>query len=227
MLKAIIFDFDGIIAHTEPVHLKAFQAALGNLDLEITEEEYFESYLAYDDRTFFTKLFKERDFEHDEELIGDMMSVKSRHYDELMEGNIVFLPGAREFIKSACNMYPLAIGSGALESEIRQVLEYASVESLFKVIVSAEDVERSKPAPDVFIEALRRLNNLYADPQDKINPGDCLVIEDSVAGIEAALEAGMKCLAITNSYPGEKLSRAHLVRESLKGLSLMELEALF
>lgn len=226
MLKAIIFDFDGIIAHTEPIHLKAFQATLREYGMGITEEEYFEKYLAYDDRTFFRELLKDRHIEHDEQMVSEMMSGKSGHYDNLISGNIEFLPGVRGFIKSAGDKYPLAIGSGALREEIVVILEHAGIECYFKVIVSAEDVTRSKPAPDVFMEALRRLN-MEPRVSGTIHPRDCLVIEDSVSGIQAALSAGMKCLAVTNSYPAEKLSRAHLVREGLDGVLLSELESLF
>ncbi len=225
MLKAIIFDFDGIIAHTEPIHLKAFQATLCDYDMEMTEEEYFEKYLAYDDKTFFRQLLQDREFKHDEPLRHEMMRVKSAHYDELISGNIELLPGARELIKSVGHKYPLAIGSGALGVEIRQILEHAGLESYFKVIVSADEVERSKPAPDVFIEALSRMNQAF--PGSGILARNCLVIEDSVSGIEAALSSGMKCLAITNSYPADKLSQAHLIKDSLEGLGLGELEALF
>ena len=226
MLKAIIFDFDGIIADTEPVHLKAFQATLDYYGMEITEEEYFEKYLAYDDKTFFLKLLQDRGIECEESVLTEMMRVKSAHYDELINGNIKILPGAQEFVKSVGRKYPLAIGSGALGREIRQVLIHAGLESYFRIIVSAEEVERSKPAPDVFIEALSRINRAFLGP-GVIFAENCLVIEDSVSGIEAALAAGMKCLAITNSYPVVKLSQAQLIKGSLQGLGLDELEALF
>jgi len=226
MLKAIIFDFDGIIAHTEPIHLKAFQTTLRQYEIVLTEEEYYDKYLAYDDRTFFKEILKDRSFEHDEQIIADLMSIKSAHYEDFVIGNIELLPGAEGLIRSAADKYALAIGSGALRGEIVDILRYAGIESYFKVIVSAEDVARSKPAPDVFIEALKRLNK---DPlvSGTILSQDCLVIEDSVSGIKAALSAGMKCLAVTNSYPEDKLSGADLVKESLKDVRLSELESLF
>lgn len=226
MLKAIIFDFDGIIAHTEPLHLKAFQVTLGGYGMEITEEEYFSKYLAYDDKTFFRELLKDREIGPKELNIDEMMKVKSASFDELLGGNIELLPGAGEFIKKVARKYPIAIGSGALEGEIRQILKHAGLESFFKVIVSAEDVERSKPAPDVFIEALSQVNLAFPD-SGAIFAENCLVIEDSLAGINAAIAAGMKCLAITNSYPEEKLSQAQLIKNSLEELGLDELEALF
>lgn len=225
MLKAIIFDFDGIIAHTEPLHLKAFQATLGGYGMEITEEEYYSKYLAYDDKTFFRELLKDREIEPQELNIDELMRVKSARFNEIISGNIELLPGAEEFIKTAGRKYPIAIGSGALEGEIRHILKHAGLEGYFKVIVSADHVERSKPAPDVFIEALSRVN--LAFPGSEIYADNCLVVEDSLAGILAALTAGMKCVAITNSYPREKLSQAQLIRDSLEGLGLEELEALF
>lgn len=226
MLKAIIFDFDGIIAHSEPIHLKAFQTTLRQYEIALTEEEYYDKYLAYDDRTFFKEILKDRSFEHDEQIIADMMSIKSAHYEDFVIGNIELLPGAEDLIRSAADKYALAIGSGALRGEIVDILRHAGIESYIKVIVSAEDVARSKPAPDVFIEALKRLNK---DPlvSGTILAQDCLVIEDSVSGIKAALSAGMKCLAVTNSYPEDKLSRADLVKDSLKDIRLSELESLF
>ena len=226
MLKAIIFDFDGIIAHTEPIHLKAFQTTLRQYEIALTEEEYYDKYLAYDDRTFFKEILKDRSFEHDEQIIADMMSTKSAHYEDFVSGNMELLPGAEGLIRSAADKYAIAIGSGALRGEIVDILRYAGIESYFKVIVSAEDVARSKPEPDVFIEALKRLNK---DPlvSGTILAQDCLVIEDSVSGIKAALSAGMKCLAVTNSYPEDKLSGADLVKESLKDVRLSELESLF
>lgn len=225
MLKAIIFDFDGIIAHTEPYHLKAFQLTLEPRGIVVSDEEYYEKYLAYDDKTFFRVLFDDRGIGHEEHSMDALLEVKSSHYDELIEGNILLLPGAKEFIHKAAQKYPIAIGSGALEKEIRQVLRHADIESLFKVIVGADFIERSKPAPDVYIEALSQLNAEY--PGSEILPSDCLVIEDSISGIEAALSAGMKCLAITNSYPADKLRGADLIKRTLEDIDLSELESLF
>ena len=225
MLKAIIFDFDGIIAHTEPIHLEAFREALKDYGLELTEKEYYEKYLAYDDRTLFLELHKDRGLELGQERLRKIMSSKSTYYDKLIEGNIQTLPGAVDFIKSAGAKYPLAIGSGALAEEIEEILEHAGVLGDFKAIVSADETERSKPDPEVFVKALSRINSMCQGKE--IVAGECLVIEDSVAGIEAAIAAGMKCLAITNSYPGERLKRANLIKDSLKGQGLEELEALF
>lgn len=226
MLRAVIFDFDGVIANTEHLHLGAFQRTLAGEGVEITEEDYYAYYLAYDDRTFFRKLYEDRRLELGDALLTALMDRKSLHYDEMIEGNIELLPGAVDFIKSLDGQYRLAIGSGALEAEILRVLDFAGLRGSFEVVVGADNIANCKPAPDVYIEALRRLNVLKVDGGE-ITPAECLVIEDSVSGIKAALAAGMKCLAVTNSYQEAELSEAHAVKPGLKDLDLGTLGHLF
>ncbi len=225
MLRAVIFDFDGVIANTEHIHLGAFQKTLAVEGLELTEEDYYANYLAYDDKTLFMKLYENRGLELGDALLSALMDRKSLHYDEMIEGNIELLPGAVDFIKSLEGQYRLAIGSGALEAEIVRVLDFAGVRGSFEVIVGADNIENCKPAPDVYIEALRRLNVKIDDGE--IVPAECLVIEDSISGIRAALAAGMKCLAVTNSYSEAELSEAHAVKPGLKDLDLGALGHLF
>lgn len=226
MLKAIIFDFDGVIADTEPLHLKAFQLTLREKGIELSDEDYFENYLAYDDKTLFKELLKDRNYEHNEAQISDFMNRKSEHFENVLKGNILVLEGVPEFISEVSGKYPLAIGSGAIRSEIIYILESGGLREHFEIIVSADEVINCKPDPEVFIEALRRLNNLDS-VSEEISPQECLVIEDSTSGIKAAHSAGMKCLAITNSYAAEKLSEAELIKQSLKGIYLEEIEDLF
>lgn len=226
MLKAIIFDFDGVIADTEPLHLKAFQLTLREKGIELSDEDYFENYLAYDDKTLFKELLKDRNYEHNEAQISDFMNRKSEHFENVLKGNILVLEGVPEFISEVSGKYPLAIGSGAIRSEIIDILESGGLREHFEIIVSADEVINCKPDPEVFIEALRRLNNLDS-VSEEISPQECLVIEDSTSGIKAAHSAGMKCLAITNSYAAEKLSEAELIKQSLKGIYLEEIEDLF
>ncbi|MEE8297886.1 MAG: HAD family phosphatase [Thermodesulfobacteriota bacterium] len=226
MLKAIIFDFDGVIADTEPLHLKAFQLTLKEKGIELSDEDYFENYLAYDDKTLFKELLKDRNYGHNEAQISDFMNRKSEHFENVLKGNILVLEGVPEFISEVSGKYPLAIGSGAIRSEIIDILESGGLREHFEIIVSADEVINCKPDPEVFIEALRRLNNLDS-VSEEISPQECLVIEDSTSGIKAAHSAGMKCLAITNSYAAEKLSEAELIKQSLKGIYLEEIEDLF
>lgn len=225
MLKAVIFDFDGVIANTEPVHFGAFVKTLGERGISLTEEDYYADYLAFDDKTFFRTLLGDRGHKYDDELILELVRRKGVHYGSLIAGNIKILPGASDFISGLAGSFRLAIGSGALRGEIIDILEYAGLREYFEEIVSAEDIENCKPAPDVYIEVLRRLN--ASGGADVISPAECLVVEDSVSGLKAALSAGMKCLAVTNSYSADALSGAHLVAGRLDEIGLEDIKRLF
>jgi len=225
LFKAVIFDFDGIIADTEPLHLKAFQLTLNEKNIELASDDYYEKYLAYDDKTLFNTLLKERGIEMGEGIVKELMSRKAVHYNILIENNIVLLPGVEDFIKNVSDQSILAIGSGALRHEILSVLEFAGLRDYFKVIVSADEVLNCKPHPEVFVKALKQINETGINT-DRISPSECLVVEDSMSGIRAARLAGMKCLAITNSYPEEKLAEADLVKPSLIGFNPREFKEL-
>jgi len=226
MLQAIIFDFDGVIVDTEPLHLKAFQRTLEESSINLSEEEYTANYLAYDDKTFFKELFKDRNFEHNEAVISEFANRKSEHFNNVLKGNILILEGVQDFISRVSLKYPLSIGSGALRNEIVEILEYVGLRKHFDIIVSADEVENCKPDPEVYIKVLEHLNDLGL-ASSTILANECLVIEDSISGVKAAHSAGMKCLAITNSYSAEDLSEAELVADSLKTLSITQVEDMF
>ena len=224
MLKAIIFDCDGVIADTEPIHFAGFGRALAEEGITLTQEDYFDHYLALDDRGCFTRALAARGASLTPDLITEMIKLKAGYVEEAMQANLKLLPGAPELIRRAAGRYPLAVASGALRAEIELILTYGELRDCFREIVSAEDVARSKPYPDPFIRALELLNLSIVD---RIEPRECLVIEDSIHGVRAAHRAAMRCLAVTNSYPREKLSEAERVVDSLAGLSLQDLESLF
>jgi HAD superfamily hydrolase (TIGR01509 family) len=224
MLKAIIFDCDGVIADTEPIHMTAFQRVLSEEGITLREEDYFARYLALDDRGCFREAFAGRGDPLTDAGLNQLIGRKSAYVDTAMLADLKLLPGAAEFIELAAGSYPLAVASGALRHEIELVLKFGGLRDCFRAIVSAEDVERSKPHPDPFIKACDLLNSFSAA---RIERADCLVIEDSIHGVRAAHEAGMRCLAITNSYPANKLAQADLIVDSLATLSLRDVESLF
>jgi beta-phosphoglucomutase len=225
MLRAVLFDFDGVIADAEPVHMRAFQEALQEVGLSLSKEEYYDRYLALDDKTFFATLFKDRGQRLDKALAKKLLNNKSRYYDEFIRENIVIFPGVQDFVKNLHKKYALAIGSGALRHEIEFILEYAGIREEFTVITSAEDVINCKPDPEVFIKALEGINASLTS-HARIYPQDCLVVEDSIHGIKAAHSAGMKCLAVANSYPAGKLSEADIVAYGLSEVKIKEIEYL-
>jgi len=227
MLKAIIFDFDGVIVDAEPIHLKAFQQVLSAEGINLSENDYYDRYLALDDKTLFESIFKDSKLILGRSIIADYMKRKSNLYNQIIRNSIRIFPGVVDFVNGVNERFVLAIGSGALRDEIEYILDQIGIKDKFEAIVSAEDVEKCKPDPEVFIKALENINSDYITGQNKINPNECLVVEDSIAGVKAAEAAGMRSLAITNSYPIEKLNEADLVYNSLKDVNIEDIENLF
>ncbi|MCI0455184.1 MAG: HAD family phosphatase [Candidatus Dadabacteria bacterium] len=227
MLKAIIFDFDGVIADAEPIHLRAFQSVLSEEGINLSQKDYYDKYLAFDDKTCFEAVLRDNGIDFDRASIDILMLRKSGYYNKSIRENLIIFPGVVDFVRKAYGEYPLAIGSGALRHEIEFILECAGIRKEFKIIVSADDIENCKPNPEVFQKVLERINKLSSMKSEILYPNECLVIEDSIAGINAAHTAGMKCLAVTNSYPYEKLSKADMIVRSLEELKIEELNKLF
>jgi HAD superfamily hydrolase (TIGR01509 family) len=224
MLKAIIFDCDGVIADTEPLHFAAFQRVLAEEGFTLTEEEYLKTYLAFDDRGCFTTALSPAGAPLAAEKLAELIARKSAYIDPMMQTRLRAFPGVTAFIHRLAERYPLAVASGALRREVEMILDCADVRDCFQEIVTAEDVARGKPDPESFLQAAARLN---ARNDSNIEPGQCLVVEDSKHGVRAGRRAGMKVLAVTNSYPKAQLAEADLIVESLDGLRLTTVEALF
>jgi HAD superfamily hydrolase (TIGR01509 family) len=224
MLRAIIFDCDGVIADTEPLHLATFQKVLEEEGIELTREEYYASYLAFDDRSCFTNVYRDRGVPLSRDRLTELVERKAAFLEPVMRESLHVFPGVVEFIREAWLRYPLAVASGALAHEVELVLQHAGVRTCFQVIVAAEEVVSGKPDPEPFLTACTRLS---ASQVEVFGPHECLAIEDSMPGVRAAHLAGMRCLAVTNTYPKERLVEADLIVGSLDGLSLTELEDLF
>lgn len=224
MLKALIFDCDGVIADTEPLHMAAFQRVLAELGMQLTTEEYYREYLAYDDRGCFERIFEKKGLVTDDNQISALIARKAGYLEPVMRESLRVFPGVDEFVQMAAAKYPLAIASGALRHEVELILNYAGIADKFLAIVAAEDVAHGKPHPLPFLEAQSRLNAILSS---RIEAMECLVIEDSIHGISAARAAEMKCLAITNSYPRSLLTGADLIVPTLEEVTLQEVESLF
>ena len=135
-------------------------------------------------------------------------------------------PGVIRLITRAMQRYRLAIASGGKHEQILRALRGTSVEHAFGVLVSAEDIAVGKPDPAIYRYTLERLNaRRQAEPP--VRPQECVVVEDSIAGIAAGLAADMKVVGVSTTYPAEHLTRAHLVLPSLEEVPLDRLEALF
>ena len=217
MLRAVIFDCDGVLADSERAHLRAFQKVLSGEGITLTEEAYFARYLARDDRGCFTAVYYDADRPLDGPKLSDLLERKSARYLEEVKDGVGLIPGAAELAGALSKRLPCAVASGALRHEVDLVLDAASLANTIRVVVTAEDVSRGKPDPESYTTALARLN-AESGAKPAIGPGECLVVEDSRHGVAAARAAGMRCLAITTSYPADALREADLVVESFVGL---------
>lgn len=220
-LRAIIFDFDGVIADTEPLHFAGFQQILGEQGIGLTEPEYYARYLGYDDKGCFATALSSHDRPTPHSLIDELVARKSQVYLESIQRHLAIFPGVREFVRDAAGRYPLAIASGALRHEIELILECAGIRKEFQHITSSEDVTKGKPDPQGFLHALAALNRRRSG--DAIVPAECLVIEDSLPGIRGARAAGMKVLAVANTHTVQDLHEADAIAHSLEQVRLPEL----
>ena len=222
-LQAIVFDFDGVIANSEPLHLKAFQEALGDRGIELTSEDYYSRYLGYDDVGMLQALARDRQLQADGRFITELVALKGLKLERMLHGGEVLFPGAAAFIRQAAQWVPLAIASGALRHEIHEILDGANLRSQFVTIVASGDTPQSKPSPAPYMLAYERLKQATNLDLDRLR---CVAIEDSRWGLESARGAGLRCVGVTNSYRAEELPGAELVVSGLDTLTLDALDAL-
>lgn len=224
MLRAIIFDFNGILVDDEPIHLKMFQKVLGEEGVSLSEKDYYERYLGMDDRGCFKAAFHDAGRELDNSTLQVMIQRKAVCYREFIEKEMRVFTGVSQLIPLLSPRFALAIASGALRSEIELILENIHLRKHFQAIASAEDVKEGKPSPEIFLKALSLLNQARTD--SPILSSECLVIEDSKEGILGARRAGIKCLAVANTYSAQELKQADAVVKSLEEVSVPFLEKL-
>lgn len=223
MLDAVVFDFDGIIVDTEPLHYKAFQEILVPLGLGYSWQEYLDRYLGFDDRDAFREAFRAGGRELSDQELRAHMEAKAEAFLSIVSAGVPPYPGVVELIRAISGKLPLALCSGALKSDIEPILAQLSLTGAFDTMVTADQVAASKPDPESYRLALKRLQELFPG---RVNPASSLAIEDTPAGIASATGAGLQVLAVTNSYPEERLAGALRVVESLAGVDLEALSLL-
>lgn len=226
-LRAIIFDCDGVLMDSEPLHFAAFRNVLAQQGETLSEEEYKERYLSFDDRGAFEKFYRDHSRPMAPGELEKLLENKTRVFQDLVssEGILPF-PAVPEFVMAASQRYPLAVASGARRHELDMILEAAGIRTFFELMISADDVQKGKPDPESFLKTVEALN-ASGKRTTAIKPEECAVIEDSREGIASAHAAGMKCIAVATSYPTFELSVADLVVPSLGALRLTQVEDLF
>jgi HAD superfamily hydrolase (TIGR01509 family) len=204
MIRALIFDFNGVLADDDPIHMEAFRRVAEEEGLAFSDQEYMDKYLPLNDRDCFKLLFHERSRRLEDEELAQLIRRKGVFYFQAIAEKDVLFAGTATAIKRAAGRFPLAIASGARREEIRHILKQGGLEQYFSAIVSAEDVRFGKPHPEPFSRAHEKLREKDAS----LSAAQCVAIEDSLGGIESAHAAGMRCLAIAHSYGPDRLRTA-------------------
>jgi len=198
-IKAVVFDFDGVLADSEPLHLKAYQALLEPHGIHLDQRTYCERYLGYDDEGALERIAEDNGLMLGDEEIEMLILEKGRVFEALVGARDVLYPGAADCVRRLSAAWPVGVASGALRADIELILRGARLGDLFRFIVAAGDTDRTKPAPDPYLKAAE----LHGVP-----PGACVAIEDSHWGLESARAAGMRTVAVTHTYPRHELTGA-------------------
>jgi beta-phosphoglucomutase family hydrolase len=214
MIRAVIFDMDGVIVESEHIHIEAEQQTMLKHGVHISADE-LHTYTGTTAEFMFTELIKnyrlnttfERIFNEKEEILFKLLEKETRPTKGVIE---LLKKLKRKGIK-------LAIASSSHRKLIEYILRRLDIEGLFDFVVSAEDIAHSKPNPEIFLKSAWGL---------KVKPAECLVVEDAKLGIEAAKSAGMKVIGYRNPNSGDQdLSRADMIIHDFSGLSVEEMLA--
>jgi HAD superfamily hydrolase (TIGR01509 family) len=202
--RAIIFDMDGVIVDSEPRHERAFRDIFEQIGYGETHGMDFPAYYGRSDHTLWVDFIAKHKPTH---TIDELSAWKQRRFLEIIREEQPIFEDLPQLVQRLSLVYKLGLASGSYHPVIEAILSLKDLRQYFPVVVSVQDVQNGKPAPDVFLRAAEML---------KVPPNECCVIEDSAAGVEAARAAGMTVIAITNSLPAEKLGRAHHIVSTYK-----------
>ena len=225
MLEAIVFDFDGVLANSEPLHFLAFRDVLAEDGLTLDEADYYARYLGFDDVGAFEAIARDRGRTWTAAQVREAVARKAVRMEILERDHSALFPGAADAVRRAAARLPIAIASGALGAEILRVLEREGLRDCFTAVVSANDTPASKPAPDPYLLALSRLSSRVgrALPANR-----CVALEDSLWGLQSARRAGLRTVAVAQTYRAETFDGGHadLVIASIGDLDLPRLAQL-
>ena len=215
-LRAIVFDFDGVIANSEPLHFQAFRDVLAGEGRELSEREYYDQLLGFDDVGVFRAIGVEA------RRIDHLVRQKAVRVEALERDVSVLFPGAAAAVRRLAASVPLAIASGSIAADIRRVLDREALSQFFVAVVSADDTSNSKPAPDPYLHAVAQLDAVCGG---HLSPWECVAIEDSRWGLESARAAGLRTVGITHTYDADTLV-ADLVVDALDRLEIGSLRSI-
>ena len=223
MLQAVVFDFDGVLANSEPLHLQAFQSVLAERGYALSAQEYYEQYVGFDDESVFRRMAEEWRLGHPEAWVRELMARKAARMQELLTGASALFPGAADCVRSLSARVPVAVASGAARDEILQVLEDAGVAAAFTAVVAAGETPRGKPAADPYRRAVDLMVSALGTP---LEPASVVAVEDSVQGLLAARAAGLRTVGLTTTYRGFERGLADVVLPAVADVTFDRLSAL-
>lgn len=205
MIRAVIFDYNGVLVDDEHVHFELLRDVLAEEGIALSEREYHDAYLGFDDRGAFETALVRAGQPTGQDRLLDLIDRKAALYAARAETGLKFFPSARLAVCHLADCWPIAVCSGALRAELALGLRQLEVADRVQAIIAAEDTERCKPDPEGYFLTL---DALRAGGCEGLEAAHCLVIEDSGAGVQAAKSAGMWVVGVTHTYPAEILQRA-------------------
>lgn len=220
---AVVFDFDGVLANTEPLHLRVYQTLAAEHGFSFTSDEYYERYLGFDDVGVFEALSRDKGLRVDGERMTALIERKTVLFQSLVRDSSVVFAGTAACLRAMRAVCPIAIASGALGHEIALVLSGAGLDGVVPIVVAAGDTPRGKPAPDPYQLAMERLS---AAAGRRLRPEASVAIEDSRWGLESARDAGLLTVGLTTSYPASELGEPDLVLSDIADATPARLGAL-
>jgi len=229
MIKAIFFDFNGVIIDDERLQMEAYKEVLHDHGIELAESDYYGA-LGLDDKGFVRAAFARAGKQLNDEVLKGVLQGKGVLHRQAMEDQLPLFPGVVTFLKAAARHYSLGIVSMATLDEISYVLDRARLRDLFTVVVSTADVNVCKPAPDCYLAGLEKLNEQRRAARHlPLLSGECLAIEDSPPGIQSGRGAGMRALGVTNTVTEKDLraAGAEVVTPSLADWTVEAVHHLF
>ncbi len=213
MIKAIIFDMDGVIVDTKMLHFLAWEKFWGKKGIKHTFDDFMKNF-GKDNKVIFSEMYNGIS----EEEIEVLSREKESYYKEFAKGKIKPSPGAVELIRNLRrNNYPIALATSSPRHAVEFVIGQIKLEKYFDAIVTSSEVKFGKPEPEIFLKAAEKL---------AVKPEECVVIEDSLHGIEAARRAGMKCIAVATTHKEEELKHADLIRKDLSKVTVEDIKGL-
>jgi HAD superfamily hydrolase (TIGR01509 family) len=215
--RAVIFDFDGVLADTEGLHLGAFQQVFAARGWPLDRHAYFDRYLGYDDRGLLRAYAADHGLRIDDAEARALLRDKEATFRARAAAGDVLYPGVHACLDRLGARFRLGVATGALRAEVLDILTGAGIASRFGTVVAADDVRSSKPSPEPYVAAAARLG---------LDPAECAAIEDSGGGLASALGAGMRTVGITTTLPARALSAAHVIVDRLDAITVELIESL-